>query len=164
MHVPIQLSVALAMLVCATTSYAQKVYRCGSAYTATPCGSDARQINIPVASPVGPGASIDFAAHERKLRQRVPDVQTSESQITANKLACVAGVRSALKDPDSAKFEPVTRTGSQISYENGLYVPRVHYAVNVNAKNSYGGYTGAKPWFCLFDALDAQLVKAKSYD
>lgn len=59
----------------------------------------------------------------------------------AKNSATIEWIRNQLKDPDSAKFEGL----SFIKYsKNG----KVHQLVcgSVNAKNSYGGYTGFKPF------------------
>lgn len=56
--------------------------------------------------------------------------------------AVYAGVRRVLKDPDSAKFGPVI--ASQAGRE------MIHVCGTVNARNSYGGYTGPKPFIGAF--------------
>lgn len=55
---------------------------------------------------------------------------------------CVAEAPRHFKDPDSVKIngmEPVGTTGS-----NGGPL----YVLHINAKNSYGGYTGETAYFC----------------
>lgn len=57
-------------------------------------------------------------------------------------------VRDSLKDPDSAKLESSFHSsGETDGYVCGL----------VNAKNSYGGYTGKKPFYVYIDTLDGKL-------
>lgn len=51
------------------------------------------------------------------------------------------GVREVLKDPDSARF------GRMVAGSNGA--DTVTVCLMVNAKNSYGGYTGEKPYMGL---------------
>lgn len=53
--------------------------------------------------------------------------------------AVQAGTRSSLKDPDSARF------GKMVAGTNAK--GDVIVCLMVNAKNSYGGYTGEKPHF-----------------
>lgn len=53
-----------------------------------------------------------------------------------------ASVRSSLKDPDSAKF------GRAVAGRDKDGIVRV--CLHVNAKNSYGGYTGMKPMTGIF--------------
>ncbi len=50
-----------------------------------------------------------------------------------------AGIRERLKDPDSAKFAAI----SAVKDDKGI----VYVCGKVNAKNSYGGYTGMSPFF-----------------
>lgn len=57
-------------------------------------------------------------------------------------------VRDSLKDPDSAKLE----SSFHSSGENDGYV-----CGHVNAKNSYGGYTGKKPFYVYIDTADGKL-------
>lgn len=57
-------------------------------------------------------------------------------------------VRDSLKDPDSAKLE----SSFHSSGENDGYVCGL-----VNAKNSYGGYTGKKPYYVYIDTEDGKL-------
>lgn len=57
-------------------------------------------------------------------------------------------VKSTLKDPDSAKFESLFKqSGESDGYVCGY----------VNAKNSYGGYTGKKQFYVYVDVLDGKI-------
>lgn len=63
------------------------------------------------------------------------------------------GVRAGLKDPESARFG-VTR---------GAVADGTMYACGyVNAKNSFGGYTGEKPYFGLFSNSSYSVVSIGS--
>jgi len=53
-------------------------------------------------------------------------------------IAVQKGVRAVLKDPESAKF------GRMVAGSDGTDAATV--CLMVNAKNSYGGYTGEKPY------------------
>lgn len=61
-------------------------------------------------------------------------------RIYSAEAACKDSVKKQLKDPDSAEFGTVTVTESGAG----------KYAVTgtVNARNSFGGYTGMKPFTC----------------
>ncbi|MCC8365837.1 hypothetical protein J8V57_06000 [Xenorhabdus sp. PB61.4] len=50
----------------------------------------------------------------------------------------------ALKDPDSAKYSNWTQPRQEVIFENKSPVFGYSLCVNVNAKNSYGGYTGSQ--------------------
>ncbi|EOL9019488.1 hypothetical protein ACP6QU_001066 [Cronobacter dublinensis] len=57
-------------------------------------------------------------------------------------------VRDTLKDPDSAKFDSSFHAvGEMDGYVCG----------RVNAKNSYGAYTGKKPYYVYIDTEDGKL-------
>jgi len=58
-------------------------------------------------------------------------------------------VRHSLKDPDSAKFE----SSYKPSGENDG-----HLCGKVNAKNSYGGYTGYKNYYVYINTKDGKLI------
>lgn len=58
-------------------------------------------------------------------------------------------VRQGLKDPDSAKFE----SNYKPSGDNDG-----HVCGRVNAKNSYGGYTGYKNFYVYINTKDGKLV------
>lgn len=49
----------------------------------------------------------------------------------------------AFKDPESVRVE-----GSELAWKVDDAIPRYVILVNVNAKNSWGAYTGAKPYQC----------------
>ncbi|MBK0000287.1 hypothetical protein [Erwinia sp. S38] len=51
-------------------------------------------------------------------------------------------IREQLKDPDSAKFSSFTNPRKEVMVENGSFVYGYSTCLYVNAKNSYGGYTG----------------------
>lgn len=52
-----------------------------------------------------------------------------------------------LKDPESARFTFRTiRRGSYFSYLTGAWIIAWVSVVEINAKNSYGGYVGAREW------------------
>ena len=66
--------------------------------------------------------------------------------------AAIKELKSALKDPDSAKIEdakvlkcPSDSARAKKFKDNRSFL----FQAQLNAKNSYGGYTGKKPWQCL---------------
>ena len=64
-----------------------------------------------------------------------------------------AGVRSSLKDPASAMFGP--QMGAARMADGDIIV-----CGTVNAKNSYGGYTGAKPFAGVLSETPAHFAVA----
>lgn len=65
---------------------------------------------------------------------------------------CSAAIKSMLKDPESLRIEGM-HTGLQPGQYNLL----------VNAKNSYGGYTGAKPFVCTLSPDGKRVVKVMNF-
>ncbi len=66
--------------------------------------------------------------------------------LTAEQTAAIeSGVRDGLKDPDSAKFRGFRASAKQPKDPKAA-VSTYNVCGYVNAKNSYGGYTGAMPF------------------
>lgn len=82
--------------------------------------------------------------------------------VDENKRTCIARVTALLKDPESARFGNTIRMGAELDPRDGMLIPSVMYTVMVNAKNSYGGYTGSKPYLCVFSANEKQFTRAWS--
>lgn len=59
-------------------------------------------------------------------------------------------IRARLKDPESARFEfgvgEIRRDAIQSGFASPTPILVWRTVVQVNAKNSYGGYTGFQPW------------------
>lgn len=117
---------------------AQQMYRCGSTFSQQPCGADAKAVPMqgvpqPVVAP--------------------PDTPASPEVVEAAKAACAARLKTDLawKDPDSVKIGAVERRKTWHAPIDGKTVPARIYVLRVNAKNSYGGYTGEQPYLCNLD-------------
>lgn len=65
---------------------------------------------------------------------RTPVVWTVQNPSTAEVRLVETSVSRSLRDPESARFEAITR----LSGSNG----RTYFCGRVNAKNAYGGYVG----------------------
>jgi hypothetical protein len=77
----------------------------------------------------------------------VPDYQEAQAQAKE-------AIRRVLKDPDSAQFRDATPFFKTL-YNFGLgaagsYEPLWAMCIEVNAKNSYGGYNGFQHWLVKF--------------
>lgn len=80
---------------------------------------------------------------------KATSVARSPYSLSADAIKVVeAGVRKSLKDPNSAIF------GSMVAAKNAAE-PGVYVCGYVNAKNSFGGYTGDQPFMGLL-AVDAE--------
>lgn len=94
-----------------------------------------------------------------------------QSRVVKN---CERNIRQGLKDPDSAKFAEwkVWRAASDRQPPAGMaFRPDqgdafYQASVAVNAKNAFGAYVGARPYFCnmVFPAKGSGLVEAHEID
>lgn len=115
-------------LVASIDATAQSIYRCGSTYSNRPC-ADAKVVDAPAsaASASGGNAGDDMQDH-----------------------VCVRDIKSALAwfDPDSVKVTAVTGPGWESVKIGNQSIAAKRYVLTVNAKNSYGGYTGGREFVC----------------
>lgn len=126
-----------------TSANGQTMYRCGSTFTQQPCADNAQAINAPgVPKP-------------RKMEPIPIDSPASLEMLEAARKKCEIAILVQLKDPDSAKFSTPERGGFRRSADRRVLRD---YLVAVNAKNSYGGYTGAKLWTCSLDADETRVL------
>lgn len=87
------------------------------------------------------GESLNWIPNsEGQLPFRVLDLSAEDAQAAA--LDAVATAKDRLKDPDSAKF-----AGLRVLRFNGQGKVYVMTCGQLNAKNSYGGYVGSKPFW-----------------
>lgn len=135
-----QLVFVLALIALPLLAGAQSVYKCGNTFSQTPCGADAKQIGKEPAIPV----STKLPA----------DIPPPADRIAANIATCEAKTRAAMKDPDAAKIKDISRAGVSLQYRSGRAFPGVSYHMNVNGKNSYGGYVGEHLYSCVFDITE----------
>lgn len=127
---------------------AQPTYRCGNTYSQTPCSADAAPVAIHRdVSTAPPGGTADAGGGA------VP------TGVELCKRAALAG----LKDPYSAVIESVTGpVGVAITIAKEPIEAR-RYTVWVNAKNSYGAYTGAKPHECFLSVDGRRLLQVSGH-
>ena len=87
----------------------------------------------------------------------MPTQSEADSQIRTH-------LSTVLKDPDSLKMEcqPV-RKGWARQYRDRAADFGWVVSCMVNAKNSYGGYTGAKPYIFLFTTSGLKALKGSSF-
>lgn len=90
---------------------------------------------------------VAFFAYPASLVQPPPPPPQAQAKAVADE--AMQYIRRQMKDPDSAKFSLVTvNTGRQ---GEGLFVCGF-----VNAKNSYGGYAGERPFVVTDKMLNTQ--------
>jgi len=128
------LLLGVALLAAATDSDAQAVYKCGNAYSQTPCGDNAAEVKVYKG---GEHANIGLKG-EALCRESVPKAVS-------------------LLDPDSAKIEMVGKPKGTTVSIGGQPIEAMRYGVFMNAKNAYGAYTGAKLYYCYL-SIDGRRV------
>lgn len=145
----------LATALLASSAQAQTMYRCGSTFSQTPCGSDAKSVRV---SPSD--LSSDTVAKQAVLAaQKQP--APSQEVIAANIETCERRIRTAMKDPDAARISEGARGGPSVEYEDGRSYPVVRYFFKVNGKNGYGGYVGDKLYVCVYDLGEKRIVRIR---
>ncbi|VTU43025.1 MULTISPECIES: hypothetical protein [unclassified Variovorax] len=154
---------ALALLLCGAV-HGQTVYRCGNTFSQVPCGEGQTSVYSKANGVNSNSGYADILANldetKRKLATKIPDTNPPTPELlAANKAKCSAAARDMLKDPDSARMTETQRFGPAYDYHAGKTHPGVSYGLEINAKNSYGGYTGKKQWSCVFSPDEAQLVR-----
>ncbi|CNG79202.1 hypothetical protein [Yersinia frederiksenii] len=73
-------------------------------------------------------------------------------------------IRNELKDPDSAKFSEFTTPRKEVMVNNRKFVYGYSSCVFVNAKNSYGGYTGKQLYWVFMRNNEVLRVKNTNGD
>lgn len=135
------------VLAAAHGAHAQKLYRCGSTFSQTPCGADAQEIKAAgVPQPI-----------PQPLMGQLPPERYSEVRAM-----CEQGIREqpAWKDPDSVKIRSIVR-GTRIiavTFESGRRRAVAPWYVTVNAKNGFGAYAGERLAECYFDPDEKTLL------
>lgn len=89
----------------------------------------------------------------------LPDVAVSDSVKRLAATMCENRVKGKLKDPDSAKVtglrrgDPDRMSGKAVRY----------YWMDVNAKNSFGAYTGMRVFGCILNSDESSVLFAGAY-
>lgn len=86
----------------------------------------------------------EFAEKVRNINVDTEDVGSAPKNY---KSLVENAIRNQLKDPDSARFSDMTPPRKEVMVENKEFVYGYATCVNVNAKNSYGGYVGKQMYW-----------------
>jgi hypothetical protein len=163
-----------AAIILSGNAYAQtKMYKCGNTFSQTPCAADAKEIEVKAADPcddqrnryssacIGRPLNIDkeMADAKKKAFEKLPDNPPPAEVVEANKQLCQRGILSILKDPESARIRNVRRSGPVNHYYDGKWTAGGAYYADVNAKNSYGAFTGEDTFTCAFSMDERTLVR-----
>lgn len=91
----------------------------------------------------------------------VPELLPDAATIAKSKALCTKTAIDQLKDPESARITEMQRVGARnVELSGGAWTVRILYQMNINAKNSYGGYEGKKLWQCDFTPGEKELKDA----
>ncbi|WP_447868627.1 hypothetical protein [Rahnella aceris] len=84
--------------------------------------------------------------HDQEFSEKVKNINLETADVGKNpknyEPLVEDAIRNELKDPESAKFSGITTPRKEVMVQNGNFVYGYSTCVFVNAKNSYGGYTG----------------------
>lgn len=144
---PYQIAIAICFLSIGVSAGAQAMYRCGNTYSDRQCGPTAEQLKT--------------STGEHPI-VRLLDIPATPVVEAKAKAICKESLINLMKDPDSAKIGEVTR-GALDHVRNdqtGKVLVVRRYNVMINAKNSYGGYTGQKRYGCSFNYDETLLTWA----
>lgn len=138
-----QLLLLIFSLFLAQESYA--VYRCGNTYSQTPCGPEAKKLNVQ-STPANEGRAVP---------------ETSSERVEENIKLCEQMLREvpSWKDRESLRVTPVNRLPRTMVVDiNGRKREVISYTSIVNGKNSYGAYQGERLAMCYFDLEDRNFL------
>lgn len=138
----IRVNHASAWLLCAcllTSSVAaQSIYKCGNTYSQNPCSDEQTPARI----------------HR--------DTATTPAGLSGKELCrSVVPHSVSLKDAYSARIDYVSNSSAEAITVYGESIVARRYDVAMNAKNSYGAYTGAKIYRCYLSIDGARLIAVK---
>ncbi|ADC64069.1 DUF4124 domain-containing protein [Allochromatium vinosum] len=136
---------ALIAVMLATSGAQAQVYKCAdpitgeTVYSQTQCATEAKTVNI-------------------QDIQATPTVAIAENDALARR--CANSIQ--FKDPDSVRIEKVgAMSATVIDYAGSRIVANVLH-VWINARNSYGGYTGSKMYYCYLSQHDKKVLFVES--
>ena len=134
--------ISLAASLIGTAGFAQTTYKCGNTYSQVPCSNTAEATRI------------------------FKDTGAQKTAISKGQELCRLAIPKAvsLKDPYSAKVEEVGKAQGAIVIIGDQPIEAKKYPVFMNAKNSYGAYTGAKLYLCFVTVDESRLLKVESLE
>ncbi len=134
------LILALAIAGHAGPAAAQQMYKCGSTFSQTPCAPDA------VARPVQPSAPPDAAAG-----------------VTGYELCAAAARKMANSpEPETARIQPIGERRSEVIQYAGKPIATHRYDLAIDAKTSYGVFSGLQPYACWLSEDQRRVLQFRS--
>ena len=133
------IAVTGALLLVPAQPMAQALYRCGNAYSQTPCAPDAQPAHLPGAAPDQP-AGLQGA------------------ELCAAELPRLIG----MPDPTSARIESVAKGDSEVIRYAGQPIAARKYLLSINARNATGAYAGERPYLCYLSEDERRILKVSA--
>jgi hypothetical protein len=124
MHIKILFAIT-ALLAHIGPACAQKMYKCGSTFSQTPCGPDAAAKTLPS------GAAAD-----------------SLPGLSGYELCVAAAGKFSGPEPESARIQPLGERKSEVIQYAGKAMAAHRYDLAIDAKTQYGVYSGVRPYSC----------------
>lgn len=131
---------------------AHAAYKCGNTYSQTPCGENAKIIDIRPSLEVSDG---------QELKNIPSNIEKINMEYCQERLR----IGEPWKDRDSLKFGSMIRSPKSAFVKiNNKQTEVVLYITKVNAKNSYGAYAGDKLAVCYFDLQESKILDQKVFE
>lgn len=99
----------------------------------------------------------EFTESVRNINLETADVGSKPTEYQS---LVESAIRDQLKDPDSAKFSGFTAPRKEVMVEQRDFIYGYSTCVFVNAKNSYGGYTGKQLYWAFI--RNNKILRVKS--
>lgn len=111
------------LVMCSQFVTAGTAYRCGNTFSQTPCGENAKEQTLNSGSAAN---SSDFIS------------------------VCLTAAKELIqfKDPESLRVESSSKPVAKVIDYADAKLMAYEVTININGKNSYGGYSGAEPYIC----------------
>lgn len=155
-----QLLLFAALCVCSVGAFAQ-IYKCGNIWSQTPCAPDAKLVapGAPAQTNEADGRRFPPGPGSRTASlPKAPDLPATPQVVEHAKALCESAIREQLKDPESARIRNTRRGEAETHCTTPPTFVR-YYWMFVNAKNSYGGYVGEKPYRCDLNIAESAVMR-----
>jgi len=129
------------LLIFSCSAQAGTLYRCGNTFSQIPCGDNAQAVQVAGSDSAKNSVPAELARHVciNDLKKWVP-----------------------FPDPESVKVESISRGTPEIIEYAGAKLMARRYDLKVNARNGYGGYTGAQNFSCFASEDNQRILKVNA--
>lgn len=122
------------VIMCSQFTMAGTAYRCGNTFSQIPCGENAKEQMFNTGSAA---SSSDFIT------------------------VCLSAAKELIqfKDPESLRVESSSKPMAKVIDYADARLMAYEVIININGKNSYGGYSGAEPYVCYLSQDKKRVLK-----